>query len=81
MKIDLDKKILLVCDTDQIINTSYDLLAYWGGYTEDKERHSIPRIVEDNVDELKNEYLHFLYHLGHKSVSYTHLTLPTTPYV
>ncbi len=67
MKIDSDKKILLVCDTDQIINTSYDLVAYWEGYTEDKKRHSIPRIVEDNVDELKNEYLHFLYHLGHKS--------------
>jgi len=66
MKIDLDKKILLVCDTDQIINTSYDVVAYWGVYTEDKDRYSIPRIVEDNADELKNEYLQFLYHLGNK---------------
>ena len=64
MKIELDKKILLVFDTDQIMNTSYDLLAEWGSFSEDKDRYSIPRIVEDNADVLKNEYLQFLYHLG-----------------
>lgn len=62
------KQSLLVWDQNEDPQTNQQILL-WNGYTEAKNQISIFKVVEQNADELKKEYLKLVYNLGEKRLN------------
>lgn len=67
----LRKKILIWDVVGEAIDTAeYDAIILWQSYEQNSKKNvvSIPRLIQDNSDEIKEQYLSFIYKLGEASI-------------
>ena len=62
------KQSLLIWDQNGDPQTNQQILL-WNGYTETKNQKSIFKVVEQNADELKKEFLNLVYNFGEKKLN------------
>ena len=59
---------LLLCENSAIDADQYDSVVFWSSFDKGENIYSIPRIVEDDYEAFKQQYLNWLHELGNANV-------------
>ena len=62
---------ILIWDSGDLPPRCYNMIALWKSYGVDSYPNaiSVPKLVEENAYEIKNEYLKFIYNIGKKKIN------------